>query len=57
LGPPWGHPWGSGLVPRSMGGQEKNHQFSLLFNLQIDQNINFVKLPSVKWLFFACFKL
>jgi hypothetical protein len=44
-------------VFRSMGGQEKKHQFSLFFNLQIDQNINFAKLPSVKWLFFACFKL
>ena len=27
LGPPWGHPWGSGLVPRSMGGQQKNTNF------------------------------
>ena len=27
LGTPWGHPWGSGLVARSMGGQQKNTNF------------------------------
>jgi hypothetical protein len=35
LGPPWGHPWGSGLVPRSMGGQQKNTNFQFFSTFKL----------------------
>jgi hypothetical protein len=35
LGPPWGQPWGSGLVSRSIGGQQKTPIFTFFSTFKL----------------------
>ena len=54
---PAGSPQGLWLSFQGHGRPAKKDQIFIFLNLQIDQNINFAKLPSVKWQFFVCGEL